>query len=470
MAITRRQFITRTGLASGGLLVPAWLANPGVREARADIGNRYLVVIHLDGGNDGLNTVTPIDDGGGTLRTDYEGARDNLRIPAGSLLPIGADSATGAQLGLNPALAGVKALFDAGRCAILQGCGYPEPRLSHDGSKRAWQTGHPIVDDANVSGWIGDSLVSLGYGGTNIPAVNIGAIIAPSFEQTATSVIAVQTLDDLGFAYDLDFPADDAAKRACFATLYDEASATEQNQLAHLGSTGAAALVASESFAEGYETARASWNAAYDDLDTAPARDLREVAKVIYGVSTGAPGMEARFFHVRLDGYDTHSSQGLAVPGARHYELLRAFGDALQLFHDDCTDMGVGDELCILVWSDFGRRIQQNGNGTDHGSLAPMFVVGGSIAGGLYGAHPNITPGVLDMNGNTTYSQAPANPWRARDFRDVYGTILKHWCGLTEGTILSQVLTPEPVSFDPDLYWVDGNHGFDMAFLPPPGP
>ncbi len=470
MPISRRQFLTRTGLASGGLLLPSWLGNPFVQTAAAAAAGKSVVVIHLDGGNDALNTVTPIDDGAGTLRTDYEANRTNLRLPAGGLLPIGADANTGAQLGLNPALGGLKWLFDDGRCAIVQGCGYPEPRLSHDGSNQAWRTGFPVASASSPNGWVGNTLVELGYVGTDIPAVNIGKKVAPSFRQAVTNVLAFESLDDFGFPYDLDHPGDDAAKRACFAAQAAEAEAAAQAQQGYAGATSTSALLATESFVQSYADDRGAWVALYDIVGSPAAHDLREVAKVMYGVSLGVPGMDARYFQVSVSGFDTHSNQGTGDPGERHYELLRGFNEALQLFYLDCNDMGILDDTLIVVWSEFGRRVKENGNGTDHGSLGPVFILGGNVVGGLYGNHPDIAPGSLDVHGNQSYSQNPLNPYRSTDFRDVYGTVLEQWLCIPEATILSQILPPESLAYDPNEYWVDGNHDFDLGFLPPPGP
>jgi uncharacterized protein (DUF1501 family) len=190
------------------------------------------------------------------------------------------------------------------------------------------------------------------------------------------------------------------------------------------------------------------------------ARDLREVAKIILGVETGAPSVTARCFRVGKGGYDTHSDQGAAAAGDQHATLHRDLGDALRVFYEDCADMGVADRLCLIVWSEFSRRVPQNENGTDHGSQGPVFVIGGSVAGGVYGNHPNIEDAALDSNGNTVYSQAPG-AFRSTDIRDVYGTILKHWLDMPEPTILAGVLTPD--GGDPATRWTSPN--FDLPFL-----
>jgi len=128
--------------------------------------------------------------------------------------------------------------------------------------------------------------------------------------------------------------------------------------------------------------------------------------------------------------------------------------------------MGVADKVCLLVWSEFSRRIEQNDNGTDHGSQGPMFVIGGPVTGGVYGNHPDINDGTtgfpkaLDNQGNTVYSQA-AGPHRSTDFRDVYGTALKHWLNMPEAQILSDVLPLDSGSAAD--YWTVQN--FDLGFV-----
>jgi uncharacterized protein (DUF1501 family) len=130
------------------------------------------------------------------------------------------------------------------------------------------------------------------------------------------------------------------------------------------------------------------------------------------------------------------------------------------VFYQDLADMGVASKVSVLVWSEFARRIEQNGNGTDHGSQGAMFVIGGSVTGGVYGNHPDIAAASLDDSGNTVYTQAAA-PHRSTDFRDVYGTVLKHWLNMDEATILATVLPPDPGS--PADYWTDPD--FDLGFL-----
>jgi uncharacterized protein (DUF1501 family) len=186
------------------------------------------------------------------------------------------------------------------------------------------------------------------------------------------------------------------------------------------------------------------------------------MAQIVYGVHTSQPGVSARFLQARQGGYDTHSDQGLGTAGDRQYDLFREFGDAVELFYRDMEDIGIANDVCIVVWSEFSRRIPQNDNGTDHGSQGPMFVIGGSVNGGVYGNHPNIASAALDNQENTPYSQAAGDGFRSTDFRDVFGTVLKHWLAIPEPTILASILPPD--AGDPSTYWTDPD--FDLGFLP----
>jgi uncharacterized protein (DUF1501 family) len=470
VAIRRRQFLLRTGLAAGGILSHGLFGNPLVRRALADPGDRFVVILFLDGGNDGLNTVVPMDDGAGSLRTDYELHRSTLRLASTELLPIAADAPTGAPLGLHPGLQGLKNLYDLGKVAVIQGCGYPEYSLSHAISRRVWETGAPLASLSD--GWAGRSLVTSGYGPLDIPGVTIDGTVAGELFQGGTSILAIRELAEFGFPLDEDYPSDGPAQRAAFQALYATAGASAQARVRYLGNVGAATLSASEDYppAHGlYLADRAAWNDDYTALASGTARRFREVAKILYGVREAAPGIEPRIFQLRLGGYDTHADQGAAELGGRHRELHREVAEALELFYADVADMGMADQLLVLVWSEFGRRIRQNSNGTDHGSQGPMFVIGGQVTGGVYGNHPDISSAALAADGNTRYSQTPANPFRSTDLRDVYGTILKQWLGMSEGTILGSVLPADPGT-DADHYWLAGNHEFDLGFLPPFSP
>jgi uncharacterized protein (DUF1501 family) len=470
MAISRRSFLKGSGLAAASSLVaPALFGNPLVREAFADtIGDRYFLSVYLDGGNDGFNTVIPVDNGGATLRAAYDAARtsgtDGINISpaqlAGTL--IGTDPGSGAQLAFHPALLSLKQLYDLGKVAVVQGCGYPRQNLSHETSRIAWETGTP-PGLGNGTGWVGRYLAA-NYGGSDIPGICLRSEVAGEMRQNATSVLAARRLRGLRFPFDGDFGDDIARKRNAFLGLYEGAAAGTLPIADYLGTSGIATLLATESYAglnDLYESGRSIYDQAYDDLNRGLGRNLREAAKVIYGIATGVPNVHARVMQVATGGYDTHSDQGGIQQDGRHWQLLTELGDSLKLFYNDCVEMGVADKIVIMVWSEFGRRVPQNDGGTDHGTQYPVFVLGGAVQGGVYGNHPNLNDSALSDDGNTVYSQAAADPFRSTDMRDIYGTILKHWLGMPHPTILGNVLTLD--GGDPAVRWTQEN--FDMGFL-----
>src|SRR5581483_11408353 len=246
------------------------------------------------------------------------------------------------------------------------------------------------------TGWMGRYLAA-NYGSLDIPGVTIDDTVAPEYRQYVTSVLAVERLRDFGFPYD-DFvadslPDDTPAKRTAFAALAASGAGSGQAAEVYIGNSGTATLTSSESYPPlhgVYETDRGGFSDQYQGLGTGTARGFREVAKIIYGVSTGAANVNARFFQLSNGGYDTHSDQGAGETDGQQYSLHKEVGDALKVFYDDCADMGVANKVCVLVWSEFARRIKQNDNGTDHGSQGAMYLIGGSVNGGIYGNHPNI--------------------------------------------------------------------------------
>ncbi len=467
MTVSRRKFLQ--GATAGALLGPTLFNHALVRRSLANaIGNRYLVVIFLDGGNDGVNTITPIDDGGATLRQAYDAHRDTggggCNLPSGNLLSIGVDPISGANLGLHPSLQGLHDLHtQKSAVAFIQGCGYPDYDLSHDTSRAIWQSanrqGAPLP-----GGWVGRHLAGC-YGPLDVPAVAVDYRLPADFGTNATSVLAINRLEYFGFPYDYYDGGDVAAKRAAFDAIHAEASGTGQAQFDYIGNSGASTLISSEAYPQLhdlYQGARPAWDAQYSALDTGLARDLREVAKMIYGVEESVPDVAARYFQCRTGGYDTHSGQGGEDPQGRHGTLHSELGDSLKVFYEDLEDMGVVDDVAVLVWSEFSRRIQQNNTGTDHGSQGPMLLIGGEVKGGIFGNHPNINAVALNGDGNTPYTQVAADPFRSTDFRDVYGSILKQWAGMTHNDVLTMMPLDSGAAAD---YWTVEDFDLDL-FLP----
>lgn len=469
MAISRRQFLQRTGwLTAGTMLGPTFWRTPFASPALAQtLDDRYFIVVFLDGGNDGLNTVVPLANGPSQpflttgLRSAYEAARDTLRLDPLDLaaVQIDDDPATGTELALHPALAGFKDLYDRGALAVIQGCGYPAPNLSHETSRRKWMTGAPVGPDTG-DGWVGRFLAD-NYIATEIPGVTLSSRIAAELRQTTTGVLGIDRLDRFGFPRDTFAPSDHAAKDAVFASLYGSAQGSAQFLAQRLGNIGTTAFEATQVYPglfNSYVAARPEFNTLYTVAPTTTTkRRLRDIAAIIRGTELGT--VNSRFFQLALGGFDTHSNQGTTADV--HARKLAELGDAFKLFYDDMEDLGIAHKVCVLVWSEFSRRIQQNANvGTDHGTQGPMFVIGGGVQGGVYGNHPDVNEDALNNQGNTFYSQDPSDPFRSTDFRDVYGTILKHWFAVPDP---STYFPLDHASLNPNLYWRAAD--FDMGFL-----
>jgi uncharacterized protein (DUF1501 family) len=483
MAITRREFLKSGGTAAAGaLLAPRLFGSRFVQDALAAIGSRYFVVLYLDGGNDGLNTVVPT---GGTLRPWYESARGTgpggLRLTSADLsnTAIANDPNTGSPLALHPGLrapasgpgaGGLHALYTAGKVAVIQGCGYPRYTLSHEDSRLIFQTGDPSLSLYGGTGWVGRHLAGA-YAGQNgaIPGINIRDSVAVDFRQSTTSVLAVRQLKTFSFPYDDDYDgtAEKNARNTAFNALHAHAQAGADPSFAYIGGAGATTLASTAAYPALHslyinDPDRAVFNKLYDNgsppgVNRSTSRDLREVAKVINGTEHGI--VDSRFFWVENGGYDTHSDEGAGAPDGQHYGLHSEVGASLKVFYDDLADMGVIDRVCIMVYSEFSRRIEQNDNGTDHGSQGPMFLIGGTVAGGVYGNHPRIDPMQLDGEGNTRYRQNGSNSgFESTDFRDVYGTILNKWMNVNP----LSVLTVD--AGDPTRNWTAAN--FTLPFLP----
>lgn len=494
MAISRRQFLRRSGIAAaGGIMGPSLFGGPLLKRAMGQtIGDRYFVSLLLNGGNDGLNTIVPYNNAGGSLRAHYELARrsnsggiaiDNGPGSGGiegldQAMPISPflDPNTGAQLSFHPGLQVFRDFYDAGNLAVVQGCGYPEASLSHDVSTSIWETGDPLGALAGSKGWAGRHLEQE-YMPADIPAVSIDSRVAGELQQSGTSVLAINRLSRFGFPYDGEYDDDDAAKQAAFDAIYGDAADNASGIEQFIGNTGVATALAAGSYPQlhlDYLDERETFDDKYDNEDlggrTSTSRDLREVAKIIYGVAKGEPNVNARFFHVDNGGYDNHSDQGGGDPGGRHYRLHREVSAALKIFFDDLEDMAAGqtdgrqnlhEKVVVMIFSEFSRRIVQNDNGTDHGTQGPMFLVGPAVNGGVVGNHPNIDPvAIEDNNGNTLYSQAGADPFRSTDFRDVYGTILRHWMHVGDPAL--NLILPPDAEPDASKYWTVRNFNLPL--------
>jgi uncharacterized protein (DUF1501 family) len=356
--------------------------------------DRVLVVINLQGGNDGLNTVVPF------ATQAYYRYRPGIGIAPADVLRI--DNA----VGLNPALAPLKAMYDKGQVAIVQGAGYPNPDHSHFRSTEIWQTAVP--GSYASTGWLGRYLDSAALPADNLfNAVAVAPVLPEALISQSIDVPAIDALRAYNLASDRN-----RDERAAFASFASDsrvpftspylAAVAEIEDHAERGAAELPKLVS------GYKT-----DAQYPA--TPLGRSLALAAQII------GSGLGTRVLYVQHGSFDTHVSQKPVQD-----RLLRELADGIAAFYGDLAAHGNDKRTLTMTFSEFGRRVAENANrGTDHGEAAPMFVVGGNVRGGLYGTHPS-----LDRleNGDATFTV---------DFRSVYATVIEKWFARSSRTVIA---------------------------------
>ena len=375
------------GLAAGYAAVPDVFARAVYASKQGGVTNdKVLVMVQLGGGNDGLQTVMPLDD------PTYRSLRPQLSKTVDEALPIDK------TLGLNKNLKGIKSLFDQGKVAILQGVGYPKPSFSHFDSIRVWETADP--DRRQQDGWLGKTiaanydsaghpLVGCACGATDIP----GAL--RDLQATLTVVNSQQSFKwNGGDQMDKAMGALYSGTPGIYGALFDTAVTTARDTVAQLR-TSASAYTPKANYSDNARLVYSSKNQL--------AAALQLAAELI------VTGTGVKILHVTLGGFDTHYTQQ-----QRHDDLMGYLDSALSAFYADLAGHGMSDRVLVATWSEFGRRPRENASaGTDHGTAAPVFLIGDPVKGGLYGEMPSLSR--LDASGNMGYSV---------DFRSVYQEIL----------------------------------------------
>mgnify|MGYP000043460885 FL=1 len=347
---------------------------------------RILVVVELSGGNDGLNTVVPFGD------DEYYRARPNLGIAASDAITI-EDG-----FGFHPALVGFERLYKDGLMAVVHGCGYDNPSLSHFSSMGFWHTGVP--NGGEPLGWLGrlaDGAYEHDAQGNKI--VNIGT--------RQSLAVRARHHQPLVFNDPRSFRREGSnAEKKSIEGL--RPGPTENPTLEFMAATAKNAVESSEFVRE----AAAGYSTPIDYGIGGLSPQLRRVAALINAE------MPTRLYYVSYQGnsFDTHVHQ--ADPHAR---LLAYTADAVRGFAEDLKRIGRADDVAIMMFTEFGRRVEENASlGTDHGTATPMFVIGNGVQGGLHGRHPSLTD--LD-DGNLIMTT---------DFRRVYATMIEQWLGFED--------------------------------------
>jgi uncharacterized protein (DUF1501 family) len=349
--------------------------------------NRILVVIELSGGNDGLNTVVPFGDAA------YYRARPKLGIPERDVRKV-ADG-----FGFHPAMVGFERLFKDGRLAVVHGCGYDHPSLSHFSSMGYWHTGIP--NGGEPLGWLGRLADETYPAGARNVIVNLGTSQSLAVRGRLHSPLVFDDPDR--------FRREGTDDEKHVLAGMNRARSTGNQTLEFLAST---AQNATES-ADFVRQASATYRTPVDyGTGGGIGGNLQRVAALI------AADMPTRLYYVTYQGnsFDTHVQQA-----DLHSRLLMYTADAVRGFMEDVKRLGRGDDVAVVMFTEFGRRVEENGSlGTDHGTATPMFIVGHRVKGGLYGKHPSLTD--LD-DGNMRMTT---------DFRRVYATMIDEWLGVAD--------------------------------------
>tara|TARA_B100001939_G_scaffold83850_1_gene71570 strand:- start:940 stop:2157 length:1218 start_codon:yes stop_codon:yes gene_type:complete len=385
---TRRTFLKTmgaTGVALGTLPHPVF-----GRTAVPDPDGRILVLVQLAGGNDGLNTVIPF------ANDVYQKRRPSLALGKGAVLSVND------ELGLHPQLSGLKEIYDDGALGIVQGVGYPNPNRSHFRSMDIWHTARPGVADKR-DGWLGrafDSAAKQLAG--QVPAIALGTGRLPlGLVSTKFTVPTVRSLKDYQLQLD-GSKAEQTAQRRRMRELVGSGTGGNSD-LDFLRRTAATALDTSAKIQSVLEE--------YQPAQPYPENGLGQRLKNVAQLITADLG--ARVYFVSLDGFDTHAEQ----EGA-HNALMTELSTALSAFRADLKAHGLAKRVLTATFSEFGRRVKENGSlGTDHGAAGPMFLMGGTVKAGLHGAHPSLTD--LDQGDLKHHT----------DFRSIYTTLLEDWLG-----------------------------------------
>jgi uncharacterized protein (DUF1501 family) len=407
MRISRRLFI-RDGVATVtlGLTAPAFLS--AIAQAQG-LSSRRLVVVYLGGGNDALNTLIPYQD------QHYYSRRPTIAVPASQVLQVGTDAA-GRALGLHPRLGGLLNIFNEGRLALVQRAGYPDSSRSHFEATDIFGTANP--NSVSGSGWLGRYLDTLPKPVDALAAWNTTNDTPRALVSGQVGVPAISSANTYRFASPNRGSA--AAQERAAAEAMAANPSPGRPHLAFVNSTSRSAI---ETIDRAAQALSYSPTVAYPNNGFGLA--LRTVAGAIVA------GIGSRVYWVQTGGYDTHAEQGVGAGGG-YGGLMGTLGDGLAAFYSDIRNRGLANDTTVIVFSEFGRRISENGSGgTDHGAAGLMMVLGGAVRGGLHGTAASLQPG------HPTLENSSGDVRFETDFRSVYARVLDNWLGVNSVPILN---------------------------------
>lgn len=381
----RRDFLKLSALAVAATTgMPGFLARAAAQAQTSGGGVKTLVVVQLTGGNDGLNTLVPYSNGA------YYAARPNIAIPKKDVLTLTPD------LGMHPALKPLMGLWDAGHLAWMENVGYPNPNRSHFASMAIWHTADPT--QAQADGWIGRIAEKIG---DPFCASNIGGATPQALVGTDFSLPSIASVN----SFQVKLPQ---GLQGAFNTMLNTPRQGEADYLRRATQQMIKNTARVQGGVKKYRD-----GAAYPETNF--AKQLRDTARLI------AAGVGQRVLYVSLGGFDTHAGQR-----ADQDELLGTLASGLSAFHADLEKQGLSDQVVVMGFSEFGRRVAENDSaGTDHGQGSVMFALGRGVKGGIHGSSPDLEDLSL---GDIKYKQ---------DFRGVYAEALTKWLRLDARSILN---------------------------------
>ena len=360
-----------------------------------------LAVLSLSGGNDGLNTVIPRNN---SLYRDF---RPTLGVPEDQIIPINE------ELGFHPTMAPLMKFWEAGQMAIFVGIGYPTPSYSHFRSMDIWHTCEP--EAIGTEGWLGRATKLMDPQAENVlTAVNFGRGLPRALVMDGVPVASVGNLETYGLLTGIDGEAQRNQALDIFGRMYAPAIGTGP-VMDYIHSTGTDALKGADILA----TAPDKYSSNVEYSNTAIGQYVKNIAQ------THLAGFGTRVLYTTspYNGFDSHANQAQA-----NAALWTDVSNTVDTFFTDLRDHNASDNVTLLLFSEFGRRVADNGSGTDHGAASVAFAIGEHVKGGIYGAYPSLEPSQQEEGGNLKFNL---------DFRSVYSGILEDWFGLEAEPIVN---------------------------------
>ena len=408
MSITRRKFI-KNGVAAFtvSLAVPRFVSDLAHAQGAA---SRNLIILDLSGGNDGLSTLVPYND------PFYYSRRPTIGIPAGTVLPIGSDS-SGKALGLHPSLNGLRSIFNDGRLAVIQRVGYANSSRSHFFGQDIWSTANPT--NTTGSGWVGRYLSTLAAPVSPLVAWNtVGE--APHMLQGTVAVASIPNV--AGYAFQSPTGGTEGVLERTAAVSIASHVPVDKPQIAFVSSTVQSALATLDTVAS---------VGTYAPSVAYPNNGFGQALRAVAGAMVKGTG--TRVFWVQTGGFDTHASQDPIADNGAYTRLMLTLNDGVSALYNDLKNQGLLNNTLMLSFSEFGRRITENGSrGTDHGAASVMFAMGGGVKGGIFGTAADLNP----VSGNPTLENAFSDITFETDFRSAYAKVLDNWLGADSVAVL----------------------------------